>query len=136
MARPCPEKCVTQIPSSVTEAPGEKKEIARVWWSHQRMIRYDGRMNSDPLPTPDQHKLLCGMIHRAFLQIRQLGWDGRSEQAAELADAFHNVPLAIQAKEFFSWEYLRNELRSHPDFLEMLSEIELSSSQIMPDEVV
>jgi len=47
------------------------------------------------------------MMHSAFLEIRALGWASKSEQAAELADAFHNLPTDMW-KEHFSLEFLRD----------------------------
>ena len=46
-------------------------------------------------------------MHFAFVEICQLGWAGKSEQAAELADAFHNLPKEMW-KEDFSLEFLRD----------------------------
>jgi hypothetical protein len=45
--------------------------------------------------TDEQRKLFCKMFYRVFTEIRQLGWRGESEQAAALADAFHNLPLEV-----------------------------------------
>ena len=53
---------------------------------------------NDPLPTDEQRKLLCDMMHHAFVEIRSLGWEGKAAQAADLADAFHNLP-----KEMYGW---------------------------------
>jgi len=52
----------------------------------------------DPLPTERQRQALCEMIAAAFVEIRLLGWDGKAAQAADLADAFHNVP-----REMYGW---------------------------------
>jgi len=32
------------------------------------------------------------MMHYAFIEMRLLGWGGKAEQVADLADAFHNLP--------------------------------------------
>jgi hypothetical protein len=50
------------------------------------------------LPNDKQREALGDMMHRAFVEIRALGWAGRAEQAADLADAFHNLP-----KEMYGW---------------------------------
>jgi hypothetical protein len=48
--------------------------------------------------------MLCSMIHDAFCEIRQLAWAGRAEQAADLADAFHNIPKEMHGWGCFTWE--------------------------------
>jgi hypothetical protein len=45
--------------------------------------------------TDMQREALCEMMHRAFLEIRALGWNGRGKEAADLADAFHNLPTSM-----------------------------------------
>ena len=55
-------------------------------------------LNRDPLPNDEQRQALCDMIHAAFVEIRSLGWDGKAEQAGDLADAFHTTP-----KEMYGW---------------------------------
>lgn len=52
----------------------------------------------DSLPTDDQRRLLCDMIAAAFIEIRQLGREGKALQAADLADAFHEV-----SREMYGW---------------------------------
>jgi hypothetical protein len=47
------------------------------------------------LPTEDQRKALCDLIHEAFVELRYLPED----QAHDLAYAFHNMP-----KEMYGWE--------------------------------
>jgi hypothetical protein len=54
--------------------------------------------DADPLPNEEQRRLLCEMIAVAFVEIRLLGWEGKAQQAADLADAFHNVP-----REMYGW---------------------------------
>jgi hypothetical protein len=46
------------------------------------------------------------MLYRAFLQIRMMGWAGKAEQAAELADLFHNLPQEMW-RDYFSVSFLR-----------------------------
>jgi len=50
--------------------------------------------------TDAQRKKLGEMMYFAFLEIRLLGWAGKSEQAADLADAFHNLPKGMWDKGF------------------------------------
>lgn len=62
--------------------------------------------------TDDERRKLCEMIYRAFLEIRILGWNGKTEQAAALADAFHNVPNMMWSEDF-SLFFFRNFLESY-----------------------
>src|SRR5215510_8245439 len=52
-----------------------------------------GRLFADSrIPTESERQQLCEMLHFALLEIRMLGWNGKASQAADLADAFHNLP--------------------------------------------
>ena len=62
--------------------------------------------------TDEERQMLCEMIYRAFLEIRILGWNGKAEQAASLADAFHNVPSMMWSEDF-SLNSFRNFLESY-----------------------
>jgi len=57
--------------------------------------------------TDSHREKLCEMIYFAFVEIRQLGSTGKAEQAADLADAFHNLPRSMW-QEDFSLEYFRD----------------------------
>jgi hypothetical protein len=46
-------------------------------------------------------------MYHAFLEIRVLGWEGKAEQAAELADAFHNLPNLLFS-DHFDWDSFRD----------------------------
>ncbi|MDE0854581.1 MAG: hypothetical protein OSA97_09180, partial [Nevskia sp.] len=46
------------------------------------------------------------MLHHAFVEIRWLTANGQSEQASDLADAFHNLPGEMW-RTFFSFSYFR-----------------------------
>ncbi len=35
------------------------------------------------------------MLHDALVVIRILGWQGKGQQAGDLADAFHNLPVYL-----------------------------------------
>ena len=59
--------------------------------------------DADPLPNAEQRRLLCEMIACAFIELRMLGSVGKSQQAADLADAFHNV-----AREMYGWGLWRH----------------------------
>lgn len=84
------------------------------------------------LPTEQQRQKLCEMIYRAFIEMRILGLQGKSEQVADLADAFHNLPQLLYSEEFsmkffriflqsYHEKYPRNETGG--DFLQILDKI-------------
>jgi hypothetical protein len=70
---------------------------------------------SNLLPTELQKKMLCQMIHYAFVEMRILGWDGKSKQVADLADAFHNLPTEMYGIGSFNWTLLRGMLQDYQD---------------------
>ncbi len=51
---------------------------------------------------------LCEMMSFAFIEIRMLCNQGKTEQAADLAEAFHNLPKEMWTDPFDLLEY-RNE---------------------------
>ena len=57
--------------------------------------------------TDEHRKKLCHLLHHALVEMRMLGWAGKSAQAADLADAFHNLPMDMW-REDFSLEFLRD----------------------------
>ena len=63
-------------------------------------------------PTEKQRRLFCEMMYRGFLDMRGLGLQGKSEQAAALADAFHNLPIAMFQPEF-DWGLSRAYFQSY-----------------------
>lgn len=90
-------------------------------------------MHSDgKLPTDAQRRKLCEMMHMAFVEMRLLGWGGKAEQAADLADAFHNLPTDIWSEDF-SLQFFRDSFlgvyqRKYPvgrtrDYVAMVDEI-------------
>jgi hypothetical protein len=62
------------------------------------------------LPNEQQRAWLTEMIYQAFIEIRLLGWDGKSSQCADLADAFHNIPYQISDPRNWSWSGQRRAL--------------------------
>ena len=68
-----------------------------------------------PLPTESQKQMLCQMMHYAFVEMRALGWDGKTKQVADLADAFHNLPTEIYGIGSFDWTLLRDMLQYYQD---------------------
>jgi len=72
------------------------------------------------------------MLFNALLEIRGLGSEGKAQQAADLADAFHNLPVYLWSGEFslsifrhFLEEYqqMYPERRMGFDYVKMLDEI-------------
>ncbi len=77
-------------------------------------------MPDDPKRLTDQQKRQLGrMLQLAFCEIRLLGWDGKAEQAADLADAFHNLPVDMWLADFslvsFRDIFLAGYMERHPD---------------------
>jgi len=52
------------------------------------------------LLTEGQREAMARLAYLAFLEIRILGREGKAAQAADLADAFHNLPLLLWRPEF------------------------------------
>jgi len=48
----------------------------------------------------DRREALCLLLHRALVEIRFIADQGGAEQAAQLADAIHNVPLYMDSPTF------------------------------------
>ena len=84
------------------------------------------------LPTDAQRQKLSEMMHQAFIEMRLLGWSAKAEQAADLADAFHNLPRDMWRDDFslkfFRDSFLATYQRKYPegryrDYLAMVDEI-------------
>ena len=83
------------------------------------------------LLTERQRQELCKMLFNALLEIRGLGSEGKAQQAADLADAFHNLPVYLWSDEFslsIFREFLEGYQRLYPergcfDYVKMLDEI-------------
>lgn len=61
----------------------------------------------DPTPTHAQRAALGELIAEAFCRIRDLAWSGDSEEIARIADAFHNLPVAMFRPEGWSVAWAR-----------------------------
>lgn len=65
-----------------------------------------------------QRQKLGELIHDVLVEIRELGWNGKAEQAADLADAFHNLPNDMWdddlALEQFCDLYLKDYQKKYP----------------------
>jgi hypothetical protein len=67
--------------------------------------------DSQPL-TDEQKQKLCEMLYTALLEIRVAGWVDKAQQAADLADAFHNLPIGLW-HDTFSFDFFREDLRAY-----------------------
>ena len=85
-------------------------------------------------PNDEQKQALGKMLHCALLEIRVLGWENKAQQAADLADAFHNLPIFMYSSEF-DWSFFRYFIQtyqskyprpegSHFDYVTDLNKIE------------
>jgi hypothetical protein len=61
------------------------------------------------LPAAEQRKALTRPGYLPFLEMRMLGREGKATQVADLAEAFHNLPLMMWHPEF--------SMRCQRDFL-------------------
>lgn len=43
---------------------------------------------------------LCVILHRSLVEIRMLTFHGNSEQAYDLADAVHNIPVYLDSPDY------------------------------------
>jgi hypothetical protein len=67
------------------------------------------------LPDAGQREALYRMMALAFVEIRALGWAGRGDQAADLADALHNLPTEMHGLGRWDEGYYRGCLRYYQD---------------------
>ena len=70
-------------------------------------------MTPDPLPTEKQREQLCELIHTAFLEIRLRCREGRTQQAEDLADAFHNLSKEMYGWGQFRWDAFQDMLETY-----------------------
>ena len=54
------------------------------------------------------------MLYLAMLEMRSLGMAGKAQQAADLADAFHNLPTGMW-REDFRLEFFRQFLEAYSE---------------------
>lgn len=65
-------------------------------------------------PSEKQIRLLGRMLFYALIDIRGLARDGKSEQAFDLADAFHNLPVYMFSQSF-DWSIFRQFLEEYQE---------------------
>ena len=75
------------------------------------MAQEDEDDRRDPLPTEEQRASLCEIVAAAFIELRLLGWAGRAAQAADLAEAFLNLPREMYGYGRFDWQITRGMLQ-------------------------
>ena len=51
-------------------------------------------------PDEVERHLLCQIVHRALVEIRTLTFQGNSQQAYDLADAVHNIPVYLDSPQY------------------------------------
>lgn len=52
------------------------------------------------------------LLSEVLVAIRILGFQGKSEQVHDLADAFHNLPIYLESEDF-SFRMLRDSVKSY-----------------------
>lgn len=62
------------------------------------------------MPTDVERKSLSRLMYLAFCDLRVLAKEGRTEQAKDLSEAFHNIPLLMNTSDF--------SFKAFRDFLE------------------
>ncbi|MGH7951321.1 MAG: hypothetical protein ACREFE_05310 [Limisphaerales bacterium] len=62
------------------------------------------------MPTEIERQKLSRLMYVAFCDLRALALDGKIQQAKDLAEAFHNIPLLMHTGDF--------SFKAFQDFLE------------------
>jgi len=64
------------------------------------------------MPTEAERKNLSRLMYLAFIDVRALLLDGAPQQAKDLAEAFHNIPLMMYTPDF-SFKAFRDFLQDY-----------------------
>jgi hypothetical protein len=64
------------------------------------------------MPTETERQKLSRMMCLAFVDVRALILDGQPQQAKDLAEAFHNIPLLMHTGDF-SFKAFRDFLENY-----------------------
>jgi hypothetical protein len=80
--------------------------------------------NEEQRLSEEQRRFLCHLMHRAFVQLRCSVGHAGPPQATDLADAMHNVPLAL-LRETIVWGLLRSSLHVYDKKYSTSYEVEL-----------
>lgn len=70
------------------------------------------KFNDARTPTDTERKNLSRLMYLAFVDVRALILDGQPQQAKDLAEAFHNIPLLMHTADF-SFAAFRDFLESY-----------------------
>ncbi|MEY2527650.1 MAG: hypothetical protein QOE73_2421 [Verrucomicrobiota bacterium] len=70
----------------------------------------DWKFEDARIPTDAERQRLSRLMYVAFCDLRALALDGRAQQAKDLAEAFHNIPLLMHTDNF--------SFKAFRDFLE------------------
>ena len=62
------------------------------------------------IPTESERQKLSKLMYVAFCDLRALALDGKMQQAKDLAETFHNIPLLMHTRDF--------SFKAFRDFLE------------------
>jgi hypothetical protein len=58
------------------------------------------------LPTPEQIRGLCAMLHKVLILIRSMGYGGKTEALIDLTDGLHNLPVEMFDPMRWDWNLL------------------------------
>jgi hypothetical protein len=58
------------------------------------------KFNDARMPTDAERKILSRLMYLAFVDVRALILDGQPQQAKDLTEAFHNIPLLMYTGDF------------------------------------
>jgi len=72
----------------------------------------DWKFTDARMPTDSERKNLSRLLYLAFVDVRALILDGQPQQAKDLAEAFHNVPLLMHT-DGFSFKAFRDFLERY-----------------------
>ena len=60
----------------------------------------DWKFAESRMPTDTEQKNLARLMYHAFVEVRALILDSQPQQAKDLAEAFHNIPLLMHTRDF------------------------------------
>jgi len=62
------------------------------------------------LPTSEQIRGLCAMLHNVLILIRSMGYGGKTEALIDLTDGLHNMPVEMFDPKRWDWNLLEVSL--------------------------
>ena len=63
-------------------------------------------------PTKQQTQALLELLANAMLELRLLGWGGDAQQAGDLANALHNLPISLYDVDY-DWTTIHASLTAY-----------------------